>query len=154
TAVLARLNDSLDREIALRGDWRTNANRLIRHYYVQCITVGLGIDGNRAYAHLASRCDDAAGDLAPVSNQDLIEHGGQACAVENGLRAVPAAIVIPERHGRRSLQRYVSMLSPRVLQFLVPQHRERAANSSASLPRHDHVVNVSTMPGDKRIGKL
>src|SRR6476646_6773207 len=70
TAVLARFNDSLDREIALRGDWRTNANCLIRHRYVQCIAICFRIDGDRAYTHRASRLDDAAGDLAPIGNQN------------------------------------------------------------------------------------
>src|SRR5262245_35177220 len=41
-------------------------------------------------------------------------------------------------------QRYIPMLPPRILQFLVPQHRQRPANSRSSLPWHDHVVDVPT----------
>ena len=39
------------------------------------IAVGIGVHGHRLDAHLAGRLDDAAGDLAAVGDQDLVEHG-------------------------------------------------------------------------------
>ena len=53
---------------------RTDPLRLVAHTRVQRTAVGLGIDRDRAHAHLMERRGDAAGDLASVGDQDLAEH--------------------------------------------------------------------------------
>ena len=50
-------------------------HRLVRHLDMQRVRVGVGIDGDGRDAHLAGGLDDAAGDLAAIGDQDLLEHG-------------------------------------------------------------------------------
>src|SRR5262245_27454050 len=52
------------------------------------------------------------------------------------------------------LQRNVSVLAPRVLELLVAEHRQRAANPLPGVAGHDHVVDVPAPPRNKRIGEL
>jgi len=49
-------------------------HRLIGHRHMQRVAVGVGIDRNRLDPHLAGRFDDAAGNFAPVGDQDFLEH--------------------------------------------------------------------------------
>jgi hypothetical protein len=70
----AGLDDLLDDEIGLRRRRRPDGDRLVRHLDVQGIAVCLGIDRDRGNAQPACRPDDAAGDLAAVGDQDLLEH--------------------------------------------------------------------------------
>jgi hypothetical protein len=70
-----RLHDLVDHDIGLRGGRRADMHRLVRHLDMQRVAVGVGIDGDGRDAHLARGLDDAAGDLAPVGDQDLLEHG-------------------------------------------------------------------------------
>ena len=50
-------------------------NRLVRHFHMQRVFVRIRIDGNSADTHLARGLDDPAGNLTPVGDQDLVEHG-------------------------------------------------------------------------------
>jgi hypothetical protein len=84
-AVLAGLDDFLDHQIALGRRRRADQDRLVGQLDVQRPGVGLGIDRHGLDAHAPRRLDDAAGDLAPVGDQDLVEHlaplpRGQAAA--------------------------------------------------------------------------
>src|SRR6185312_14654494 len=72
--IAASLNDPIDHEIGLSRGRRPDIDRLVRHLDVERIAVGVGIDGNRLDAHAAGRFDHAAGDLAAVGNQNLLEH--------------------------------------------------------------------------------
>jgi hypothetical protein len=42
--------------------------------HMQRIDVGLGIDCDRSDAEFFARANDAEGDLAPVSDEDLAKH--------------------------------------------------------------------------------
>src|SRR5713226_9085856 len=53
---------------------RPDQNRLIGHFDVECVAVGLGIDGHGLYSHAAGSLDDPAGDLAAVGDQNSFEH--------------------------------------------------------------------------------
>ncbi len=44
------------------------------HLDMQRVAVGLGIDRDRLDAHRSRGADDPAGDLAPVGDQDTLEH--------------------------------------------------------------------------------
>src|SRR5579884_4159202 len=70
----ARLDDTVDLQIALRRRWRADAHRLIRLAHMQRVGVGIGIDRHRLDAHAARRAHDAAGDLAAIGDEDLAEH--------------------------------------------------------------------------------
>ena len=73
-ARLAGRDDLLDDQVALRRRRRPDQDRLIRHLDMERVTVGLGIDRDRGNPHPARGLDDAAGDLAAIGNQDLLEH--------------------------------------------------------------------------------
>ena len=75
--LLAGLDDLLDDQIRLRRRRRPDGHRLVRHLHVQRVAVGLRVDRHRADAELARAFDDAAGDLAAVGDQDLVEHAGK-----------------------------------------------------------------------------
>ena len=72
--LLAGLDDLVDQQVGLRGRRRADGDRLVGHLDVQGVAVGLGIDRHRLDAHPAAGLDDAAGDLAAVGDQDLLEH--------------------------------------------------------------------------------
>src|SRR5262249_55694127 len=67
-------NDLFNCQIGLGRRWRADWHRLIRHLDMQCVAVRLGIDRDSLNSHFASRPDDPAGDLAAVSNENLLEH--------------------------------------------------------------------------------
>ena len=46
------------------------------------------------------------------------------------------------------------MLLPRVSEFLVAQHRQRAGDAFAGVVRHDDVVDVTALAGYEGVGKL
>ena len=53
---------------------RADGDRLVRHFNVERVLVGFGVDGDGPDAHAARRLDDAAGYFAAVGDQDFIEH--------------------------------------------------------------------------------
>ncbi len=72
--LLAGGDDLLDDEIGLDGRRRPDRDRLAGHFDVQRVLVGLGIDGDRLYAHAARGLDDPTRDLAAIGDQDFLEH--------------------------------------------------------------------------------
>ena len=70
----AGLDDLLHHEIAFGCGRRPDQNRLIGHFDVECVAVGLGIDGHGLYSHAAGSLDDPAGDLAAICDQNSFEH--------------------------------------------------------------------------------
>ena len=74
TGGFAGLDDLLDDEVGLGGRRRADMDGLVGHLHMQGVPVGIGIDGHRLDAHAPGGLDDPARDLAPVRNQDLVEH--------------------------------------------------------------------------------
>lgn len=70
-----RIHDLVDHNVGLVGLRRSDMHRFVRHSHMQGVAVGIGIDGHRLDAHPLCRLDDATGDLAPVRDQDFLEHG-------------------------------------------------------------------------------
>ena len=70
----AGLDDLLDHQIALGGGRRADQDRVIGHFDVEGVAVGLGIDGDRLDSHPAGGLDDPAGDLAAIGDQNSFEH--------------------------------------------------------------------------------
>ena len=106
---LARLDDTIDDEIGLGRSSRTDVDGLIRHFDVESVAVGVGVDGHGGDTHAPRRLDDPAGDLAPVGDQDFLEHAPRL------LQPVPAPLgpnepittelVLAERAGLLQLHR-------------------------------------------------
>ncbi len=99
------VHDLVDHDIGLVRGRRADMHRLISHFHMQRIAVSVGIDRDSLDAHLAGRLDDAAGDLAPVGDQDFLEHWVP-------LSALVARIVIGHDKGRRDARD--GLLSPTV----------------------------------------
>src|SRR5262249_34392149 len=76
--------------------------RLVAHTRVERATIGVRVDGDRADPHLVQRGGDAAGDLAAVGDQDLLEHGRRSsmtrcCCRKNLQRGAAARVTGPSR---------------------------------------------------------
>src|SRR5204863_8261448 len=54
--------------------WRPYQHCLVSLAHMQRLGIGLGIDRDCRDPHPPRRADDAAGDLAAVGDQDLLEH--------------------------------------------------------------------------------
>ena len=54
------------------------------------IAVGLGVDGDCRDAHLPGGADDPDGDLAPVCDEDLLQH--EACILVGSATRVPHSL--------------------------------------------------------------
>ncbi len=72
----AGVDDQLGIEIAFRRRRRAQPDALVRQEHMRRAGVGVGIDRDRRDPHPPRGADDAAGDLAPVRDQDLAEHAG------------------------------------------------------------------------------
>ena len=72
--LLAGLNDFLDHQIGLVGGCGAYMDRLIGHFDVQRVFIGVGIDRHRRNTHAFGSFDDAAGDFAAIGDEDFFEH--------------------------------------------------------------------------------
>ena len=72
--VLAGLHDAVDDQIGLRRRRGADMDRLVRHFDMQRIAVGVGIDSHRLDAHAPRGLDDAACDFAAIGDQNFTEH--------------------------------------------------------------------------------
>jgi hypothetical protein len=71
---LAGGEDVLDHEIALGGRRRSDWHRLVGHFDMQRVPVGLGINRDGGDTQAARGLDDPAGDFAAVGDEDTLEH--------------------------------------------------------------------------------
>ena len=71
--LLAGRHDLVDQQVGLRRGRRADQHLLVGLAHVQRVGVGLGIDRHRLDAEPLAGADDAAGDLAAVGDQDLVE---------------------------------------------------------------------------------
>jgi hypothetical protein len=69
-----RIDDGIDREVALGGGGRADAHVMIGERGVEGLGIRIGVDRDRLDAHLAARADDANGNLAAIRYQDSREH--------------------------------------------------------------------------------
>src|SRR5690606_9170418 len=83
-------DDPVHPEVALRGGRRPDADGLVGEADGERVAVGRGVDGDGPEAHLAAGADDAEGDLAPVRDEDLLDHGGWRMA-DGGWDGAPDA---------------------------------------------------------------
>jgi hypothetical protein len=68
------LRDLLAAQVSFGGSSAGQGIRFVGGANVQCIAVGLGVDGDSGDAHFLQRLGDADGDFATVGNEDLGEH--------------------------------------------------------------------------------
>ncbi len=71
--LLAGLYDLVDQQVGLRRRRRADEHLFVGLAHVQGVGVGLGIDGHGLDSEPLAGVDDAAGDLAAVGDQDLVE---------------------------------------------------------------------------------
>ena len=71
---LGRGEDARDGAIALRRRRRADAHRLVGEADVQRLAVGLGEDGDGLDLELPAGAQDAQRDLAPIGDEDFLEH--------------------------------------------------------------------------------
>jgi hypothetical protein len=71
------VEDRLGVEVALGRGLAAECVRLVGEPDVEGVPIELGVDRDRRDAELAGGPDDADGDLAPVGDQDLLQHGCQ-----------------------------------------------------------------------------
>ena len=67
-------DDLLDYEIGLGRRGRSDRDRLVGHFHVKRVLVGLGINRDRRDPHPVRGPDDPARDLAAIGDQNLLEH--------------------------------------------------------------------------------
>ena len=90
---LRRLQHPVGQQIAFRHLGFTDAHGLVGHGDMHGTGVGIGMHGDGADAHVAGGANDAAGDLAPVRDQDLVEqcHGAAPTSGTRRRKYPPAA---------------------------------------------------------------
>ncbi len=71
---LGRADDGRHVQIALERGGRADADRFVGQQNVLEVAVGLGVHGDRLDAELAAGAQDAQRDLAPVGDQNLLDH--------------------------------------------------------------------------------
>jgi hypothetical protein len=73
---LAGCDQRGDVEIALGGRWRSDAHAFIGQADVHGVFVGRGMNGHGLDAEFSTGAQHPQSDLAPVGDQDLVEHAG------------------------------------------------------------------------------
>ena len=71
--VTGGFDDFFDLKIGLGGGSRADMNRLVRHLDMQGVPVGIRINRHRGDAHPAGGLDDAAGNFAPIGDQNFLK---------------------------------------------------------------------------------
>ncbi len=87
---LAGGDDFVDQQIGLRSGRRPKMNRLIRHFDMKRVGVGVGINGDSRDTHFARGLDDAAGDFAAIGDQNFSKHS-RPDFEKRALSLIPAA---------------------------------------------------------------
>ncbi len=88
-----RFDDAIAAQVAFLGRGAADVHRFVAGEHMQRAHVGIRIHGDRADAELLRRGRDAAGDLAAVGDQDLLEHG---------LPLIAARVARPRRQSGRT----------------------------------------------------
>src|SRR5579859_2809127 len=68
---------------------------------MQGCTIGLRIDGNRAYTHLAAGANDAHCDFSTICNQDFFEHNRCSFQPSKGQKYEGLILLLPAVKQRR-----------------------------------------------------
>ena len=71
---LARVDDQLGLEIALRRRGRPDPYALVGHPHMRCARVGVGINRDGLDPHRLGGADHAAGNFPAIGDQDFLEH--------------------------------------------------------------------------------
>ncbi len=71
---LRRRDQSRDVQVRLARRRRPDAHRFVREAHVERVGIDLGVDGDRPQVEHPAGSDDTQGDLAPVGDQNLLEH--------------------------------------------------------------------------------
>ena len=85
-----RVQDPLADEVALRGRTGADQIRLVGGARMECIAVGLGVDGDRADSELAQRPEDPDRDLAAVGDEHFRRK-------RHGARILTEPVTLPDQ---------------------------------------------------------
>ena len=81
---LRRVEDALDREVALCRRSGPEEERLVGVGDVEGAAIPVGVDAHGGDPELAEGAEDANRDLSPVGNQNLLEHGRAVFSLRRG----------------------------------------------------------------------
>ena len=70
-----RADDAIGAQVAVGALGAADADGLVGQLHVERLDVGLGIDRQGLDAQFAAGADDAKGDFAAISDEDLLNHG-------------------------------------------------------------------------------
>ncbi len=107
-----RVEDVVDDDVGLVRRRGADANGLVRHPYMRGVLVCVGVHGDGAKAHPPRRADHAARDLAPVCNQDFLEHPGLLPWTAGSARATHRPDPATHLHGSWLMDLHSTRLSP------------------------------------------
>ena len=80
---LAGLDDLVDQQVGLRRGRRSDQHRLVGLAHMQRVGVRFGVDRHGLDAETLAGPDDAAGDLAAIGDQDLVEQRSVGCRLRS-----------------------------------------------------------------------
>ena len=95
--------DGVDVEVRVLGRRRADEHGLVGVADVRRVPVRLRVDGDGAHPEALARAHDAAGDLAAVGDEDLVEEGHEAFH-DGGTPGVKSALAVPPPLGPRRLE--------------------------------------------------
>ena len=65
------IDDLGDVQVRLRGCFASKSECLVGHLRVHGVSIGVGVDGNRRQAFIATGANDPHGDFASIGDQDF-----------------------------------------------------------------------------------
>ena len=120
-------DDLVDQEIGLGGGRRAEMDRLVGHFDMQRVGVGVGIDGDGRKPHALRGLNDATSDFAAIGDENFTKHSRPAAPI-------PSSIVAPQLTNRARRPPPAFSASRRFLrQAAAPGRRRRFRKPS--LPR-------------------
>ncbi|MNL16637.1 hypothetical protein D3C87_1376890 [compost metagenome] len=101
TGLLGHLDDVVRAQVAVARGRAADMHGFVAERHMARVRVRIGVDGHRADAQPAARGRHAAGNLATVGDQDLVEHGssfvslvirGAASCLPHGRAVIPRSL--------------------------------------------------------------
>ena len=119
---------------------------MVGHAHVQSIRVGGRVDGDRLHAELVQRADDANRDLAPVRDEDALEHQRTVEGAAVDRLELEEELAVLDRLGVADVDRADDRLDLRL--HLV--HQLHRLEDAERLPGRDRVALLDERCGVRR----
>ncbi len=168
------LHHLVDHDIRLVRRGRADQHRFVRHFHMQGLRIGFGIYRNRGDPHFARRLDNAAGNFAPVGDQNFLEHvrsfvwkvskrktpqpgvypvatfcvgSGRAPKGARDVRSAAAGVLLTIEHVGRSAERRTGV------DIAVDESRRASAGARSIERLFAKRIAARCQPGTKRAGQ-